>query len=128
MSSVGLGLSGACVLLGGLRKERALPGLLACVLMDGSAAAVSAALLCRASRSALMPWTSSVAAVMSSLDACNVYTHQLVAITNGMHLPACKVCQLCSATFATCQHNVVCPVMSARHVHPNWLSRSARME
>ena len=46
MSSVGLGLSGACDLPGRLLKERALPGLLGCVLMDGRPAAVRAAPCC----------------------------------------------------------------------------------
>ena len=111
-SSVSLDLSNAWVLLYGLLTERALPGLLAWVLMDGSAAAVRAALRCRASRSALMPWTSSAAAVMSSLDTCSTPTHQFAAISTGMDLPALSS----SAIFAAvnCQHSMQLAITFAK--------------
>lgn len=89
--------------------------------MDGSAAAVRAALRCRASRSALMPWTSSAAAVMSSLDTCNAYTHQFVAITTTcicLHWPTAW--QLCTSAVAKCQHHMLCSVMSAALAHLHW--------
>lgn len=87
--------------------------------MDGSAAAVRAALRCRASRSAVMPWTSSDAAVMSSLDACNAYMHQFVAITNGcICLRWSTAWQLCtSAAVAKCQYHMLRSVTIAALAH-----------
>ena len=55
MSSVGFDLSDACDLPGRLWEDRALPGLLECVLRGDNTAAVRAAPCCKASWSARMP-------------------------------------------------------------------------